>query len=64
MFSFAQWVKQFFQIGTGWQEPVDGRFQLRLIAGAILRGLMFNIALTLVLSGDDDGQTVFLAKPV
>ena len=25
---------------------------------------MFNIALTLVLSGDDDGQTVFLAKPV
>ena len=25
---------------------------------------MFNIALTLVLSGDDDGQTVFFAKPV
>ena len=25
---------------------------------------MFNIALALVLSGDDDGQTVFLAKPV
>ena len=25
---------------------------------------MFNIALTLVLSGDDDGQTVFLEKPV
>ena len=59
-----QAAKQFFQIGTGWQEPVDGRFQLRLIAGAILRGLMFNIALTLVLSWDDDGQTVFLAKPV
>ena len=59
-----QAAKQFFQIGTGWQESVDGRFQLRLIAGAILRGLMFNIALTLVLSGDDDGQTVFLAKPV
>ena len=59
-----QAAKQFFQIGTGWQEPVDGRFQLPLLAGAILRGLMFNIALTLVLSGDDDGQTVFLAKPV
>ena len=59
-----QAAKQFFQIGTGWQEPVDGRFQLRLIAGAILRGLMFNIALTLVLSWDDNGQTVFLAKPV
>lgn len=25
---------------------------------------MFNIALALVLSGDDDRQTVFLAKPV
>ena len=25
---------------------------------------MFNIALALVLSWDDDGQTVFLAKPV
>lgn len=59
-----QAAKQFFQVGTGWQEPVDGRFQLRLIAGAVLRGLMFNIALALVLSGDDDRQTVFLAKPV
>ena len=25
---------------------------------------MFNIALALVLPGDDDGQTVFLAKPI
>ena len=25
---------------------------------------MFNIALALVLSGNDDGQAVFLAKPV
>lgn len=25
---------------------------------------MFNIALALVLSGDDDGQTAFFAKPV
>ena len=59
-----QAAKQFFQVGTGWQEPVDGRFQLCLIAGAVLRSLMFNIALALVLSWDDDRQTVFLAKPV
>ena len=26
-----QSAKQFFQVGTGWQEPVDGRFQLCLI---------------------------------
>ena len=56
-----QAAEQFFQVGTGWQESVDGRFQLRLIAGAILRGLTFNIALAFVLSGDDDGQTVFFA---
>ena len=30
----------------------------------ILDSLMFNIALALILSGDDDRQTVFLAKPV
>ena len=59
-----QAAKQFFQVRTGWQEPVDGRFQLCLIAGAVLRSLMFNIALALVLSGDDDRQTVFLAKLV
>ena len=59
-----QAAKQFFQVGTGWQEPVDGRFQLSLIGGAVLRSLMFDIALSFVLSGDDDGQTVFLAKPV
>ena len=59
-----QAAKQFFQAGTGWQEPVNSSFQLRLITGAVLRGLMFNIAFALVLSGDDDGQTVFFAKPV
>ena len=26
-----QAAKQFFQVGTGWQEPVNGRFQLCLI---------------------------------
>ena len=45
----------------GWQKSVNGSFQLRLIAGAVLCGLMFNIALAFVLSGDDDGQTVFFA---
>lgn len=59
-----QAAKQFFQVGTGWQESVNGRFQLCLIAGAVLFSLMFNIALALVLSWNDDGQTVFLAKPV
>ena len=59
-----QATKQFFQVGTGWQESVNGSFQLFLIAGAVLRGLMFNIALALVLPWDDDRQTVFLAKPV
>ena len=59
-----QAAKQFFQIGTGWQKSVDGHFQLRLIAGAVPYSLMFNIALSFVLSGDDDGQTVFFVNPV
>ena len=28
---FLQAAKQFFQVGTGWQEPVNGSFQLCLI---------------------------------
>ena len=59
-----QAAKQFFQVGTGWQKSVNGSFQLCLIAGAVLRGLMFNIALALVLSRNNDRQTMFLAKPV
>ena len=59
-----QAAKQFFQIGTGWQKPVDSSFQLRLITGAVLCSLMFNITLALILSWDDDRQTVFLAKPI
>ena len=31
-----QAAEQFFQIGTGWQEPVDSSFQLCLIAGAVV----------------------------
>ena len=49
-----QAAKQFFQVGTGWQESVNGSFQLCLIAGAVPCSLMFNIALALVLSWDDD----------
>ena len=46
------------------QQPVDGGAQLRLIAGAGPLRLMLNIAFALVLSGDDDGQTMFFAKSV
>ena len=46
------------------QQPVDGGAQLRLIAGAGALRLMLDVAFALVLSGDDDGQTVFFAKPV
>ena len=59
-----QAAEQFFQVGTARQEPINSSFQLCLITGAVLRGLMFNIALALVLSGNDDRQAVFLAKPV
>ena len=59
-----QAAEQIFKICGDRNEPVDGRFQLRLIADAVLRGLMFNIALALVLSRNNDRQTMFLAKPV
>ena len=59
-----QAAEQFFRVGTGWQESVNSSFQLRLITGAVLRGLMFNIAFALVLAGNYDRQTVFFAKPV
>ena len=38
--------------------------QLCLVAGAVLCGLMFNVALALIPTGDDDGQAVFFAQPV
>ena len=56
--------KQVLKIFTSGNEPVNGRFQLCLVAGAVPLGLVFNIALALVLSGNDNGQTVFLAQPV
>lgn len=56
--------KQVLKILAGGNEPVNGRFQFCLVAGAVPLGPMFNIALALVLSGNDNGQTVFLAQPV
>ena len=46
--------KQIFQAGGCGYQPVDGGFQLCLIAGPGLGRLVFNVALALVLSGDDD----------
>lgn len=59
-----QSAEQFFKVGAGGQEPVDGGFQFCLIAGAVPCGLMFNIALALVLSGDDDGQSMLFTNTV
>ena len=56
--------KQIFQAGGRGDQPVDGGFQLCLVAGAVLCGLMLNVALALILAGDDDGQAVFFAQPV
>ena len=56
--------KQIFQAGGHGDQPVDGGFQLCLVAGAVLCGLMLNVALALILAGDDDGQAVFFAQPV
>ena len=55
---------QILKILAGGNEPVNGSFQLCLVAGAVPLGLVFNIALALVLSGNDNGQTVFLAQPI
>ena len=56
--------KQIFQAGGHGDQPVDGSFQLCLVAGAVLCGLMLNVALTLIPARDDDGQAVFFAQPV
>ena len=56
--------KQIFQAGGHGDQPVDGGFQLCLVAGAVLCGLMLNVALALVPARDDDGQAVFFAQPV
>ena len=56
--------KQIFQAGGHGDQPVDGSFQFCLITGAVLCGLMLNIALALVTARDDDGQAVFSAQSV
>ena len=56
--------KQIFQAGGHGDQPVDGGFQLCLVASAVLCGLMLNVTLALVPAGDDDGQAVFSAQPV
>ena len=56
--------KQIFQAGGCGDQPVDDRFQLCLVAGAVLYGLMLDVAFALVPAGDDDGQAVFSAQSV
>ena len=56
--------KQIFQAGGHGDQPVDGGFQFCLITGAVLCGLMLNIALALIPAGDNDGQTTLLSDPV
>ena len=56
--------KQIFQVGGHGNQPVDGGFQLCLVAGAVLCSLMLNVALALVPAGDDDGQAVFFAQSI
>lgn len=57
-------AEQVLQVGAAGQEPVNGGTQLRLVAGAVLFRLVLNVALSLVPTGDDDGQAVFFAYPV
>ena len=56
--------KQIFQAGGHGDQPVDGGFQLCLVAGAVLCGLVLNVALALVLAGDNDGQAMFSTQPI
>ena len=59
-----QAAEQIFKICGGRYEPVNGRFQLRRVAGSGLGRHMLNIALAFVLPGDHHGQTVFLTESV
>ena len=56
--------KKILQILAGRDQPIYSSFQPCLIAGPGLGCGMLNIALALILSGDDHGQSVFLAQPV
>ena len=57
-----QATEQIFKVFNGGNQPVYGGFQLCLIAGAVLRGLMLNVAFTLVPAGNDYGQTQGLLR--
>lgn len=57
-------AEQVLQVGAAGQQPVDGGAQLRLVAGAVLFCLVFDVALALVPAWDDDGQAMLLADPV
>ena len=57
-------TEQVLQIGAAGQKPVDGGAELRLVAGAALFRLMLNVALALVLAGDNDGQAMLFADTV
>lgn len=46
--------QQIFKVGGGGDQPVNSGFQLCLVAGSGLGRLVFDVALALVLSGDDD----------
>ena len=56
--------QQIFKVCGGGDQPVNGCFQLRLVAGLGLGRLMLNVALALVLTGDDDGQSMLLTNTV
>src|SRR5699024_5375703 len=57
-------AEQVLQAGAAGQKPVDGGAQLRLVAGAVLFRLVFDVALALVPAWDDDGQAMLLADSV
>ena len=46
--------QQIFKVGGGGDQPVNGGFQFCLVAGSGLGRPVFDVALALVLSGDDD----------
>lgn len=56
--------KQILHVGRNGNEPVNGGFQLRFIAGSCLCGLMLDIALALDLAGDDNRQAMLFADTV
>ena len=56
--------QQIFKVGGGRNQPVNGRFQFRLVASSGLGCLVFDVTFALVLPWDDDRQPMFFAKAV